>query len=101
MSRTIKILTIGKNKEVAEVLLRLINKEPDWIGILAINIDEAMMLFKEKDIDLVLFGSGIDESEELQLRNFFKNLKPNIILLQHYGGGSGLLKNEIYEALGL
>ncbi len=34
-----------------------------------------------------------------RLRNIFQFQQPEIIIIQHYGGGSGLLKNEIREAL--
>ena len=97
--KKIKILTIGRNAEIAAVLLRLINSNQAWEGMLALNDEEAKKLFAENSIDLVLLGSGIEEESERILRKFFTTLKPGIIILQHFGGGSGLLKNEINEAL--
>ena len=97
--KKIKILTIGRNAEIAAVLLRLINSNQAWEGMLALNDEEAKKLFAKNTIDLVLLGSGIEEESERILREFFTTLKPGIIILQHFGGGSGLLKNEINEAL--
>ena len=39
------------------------------------------------------------ESEELLVSSFRKQKPDIIIIIQHYGGGSGLLKNEITSAL--
>jgi Mg2+/Co2+ transporter CorC len=44
-------------------------------------------------------GSGIQYENEINLRSFFKKQNPNCIIIQHYGGGSGLLKSEILLAL--
>ncbi len=99
MDKKIKILTIGTHKEICDIVLRLINQDPGWEGHLAMNEQDAKSVFKDQDFDLVLLGSGIEEAMEERLRTFFKNMKPSIIILQHYGGGSGLLKGEIQEAL--
>jgi hypothetical protein len=33
------------------------------------------------------------------LRSYFKSVQPAVIIIQHYGGGSGLLSGEIRENL--
>jgi len=33
------------------------------------------------------------------LRGYFIKVNPAVIIIQHYGGGSGLLNNEILQAL--
>jgi hypothetical protein len=48
---------------------------------------------------LVLLGGGIEDESEDRLCAAFKALNPEIIIVQHYGGGSGLLTAEIYQAL--
>jgi len=45
-------------------------------------------------------GGGIEELSEDQLSAYFTSHNPDIKIVQHYGGGSGLLSAEIYEALG-
>jgi hypothetical protein len=48
---------------------------------------------------IVLLSNGIDAGSENKLRNYFSARNPCVIIIQHYGGGSGLLKNEILQAL--
>ncbi|GAC1379548.1 MAG: hypothetical protein NVSMB45_01790 [Ginsengibacter sp.] len=98
MIKKIKILIVGRNPQVAEVLLRLVNKNESWEGILAMSNTEAIQLFSENDFDIILLSSGIPDLEEDSLRKEFGK-RPDIIIIQHYGGGSGLLSNEILSAL--
>ena len=95
----INILYIGRHFEILSTVVRLINANVDWSGIGAMNDEEAKSLFREKKFEIVLLGSGITEESEKQLRNFFNKQNPNTAVIQHYGGGSGLLKTEILMAL--
>lgn len=94
------ILYIGNHPEILEIVVRLLNAMPGQFGIGASGSEQAQQLFCEYDIDLVLLGCGISESAESTLRAFFTNHKPGIVIVQHYGGGSGLLASEIWTALG-
>jgi len=60
---------------------------------------DAIQLFTESDFDLVLLCNGISKSAEDILCRYFRDKKPSIKIIQHYGGGSGLLSNEIIAAL--
>ena len=93
------ILIISTNGEVIEVLLRLVNNYENWIGKGVKSGKQAQQIFKENNFDIVLFGVGIPPKEELDLIQFFNAEKEDIIIIQHYGGGSGLLYNEIQFAL--
>ncbi|MEO5893144.1 MAG: hypothetical protein ABIQ31_23035 [Ferruginibacter sp.] len=95
----ITILAIGRHVEIMETLLRIIHKNEAWSAKAALTDDEAILLFDEFQFDIVLLSSGINEESENKLRAYFKNSNPSIIILQHYGGGSGLLSNEIRQAL--
>jgi hypothetical protein len=48
---------------------------------------------------LVLIGGGVDEESERKLKAEFEKVNAQIKIIRHYGGGSGLLFNEINEAL--
>lgn len=93
------ILYIGKNEPINHVMHRLINGHDSWQGYIADSIEEAMKMFRQHHINVVLLGNGLSEQEEQELRTTFTSQQPNIIIIQHYGGGSGLLENEIREAL--
>lgn len=93
------ILAIGRNPDILATVIRLINSHEGWHGTGAAEDEEAIELFQRHHYDVVLLTSGIDEISEAKLRKLFTHQHPDIIILQHYGGGSGLLENEILEAL--
>ncbi|QPH39391.1 response regulator [Pedobacter endophyticus] len=93
------ILYIGRDTEITTVMNRLLNARPEWKGICVCSDEEAIALCKENEIDLVLLGNGIDQQTEVDLRANLLALRPNVKIIQHYGGGSGLLYGEIMTAL--
>lgn len=95
----VNILYIGRHPEILETVVRLINANENWFGAGAETDETAMDLFKKINFNLVLLGCGIEEESEQMLREFFNNANPSCPIVQHYGGGSGLLKNEILSAL--
>jgi DNA-binding NtrC family response regulator len=94
-----QILVVGRHEEILNTLLRLINKNSDWNAKGTLQDNEAIRLFNEQKIEIVLLSSGIKEECEIKLCNYFMNKNPSVKIIQHYGGGSGLLSNEIYQAL--
>jgi len=95
----IKILAIGRDPSIMEVVIRLINNHDRWNGTGVCRDEEAVERFRDHAFDLVLLTNGITGEEENNLRNIFSKLNPDILIIQHYGGGSGLLYSEIREAL--
>jgi hypothetical protein len=95
MPQKINILYIGKHAEIMQTVVRLINNNENWMGKGTTDYDEAKAFFTEQSYDIVLLGCGIDEEDELLLRAFFKEKNPAAKVVQHYGGGSGLLYSEI------
>ena len=95
----VHILVIGRHQEIMETVLRLIHQNPDWEAKGCLTDEEAMRVFTEHSFDIVLLGGGIKQESENILRQFFVQQKPNIKIVQHFGGGSGLLSNEIQAAL--
>ena len=95
----IQILAIGRHAEILQTVVRLVNNNPEWNATGAGTDDEAILAFSTQAYKLVLFGGGIEKESEDRLCAAFRALKPDIIIVQHYGGGSGLLTAEIYQAL--
>ncbi|WP_200837092.1 response regulator receiver protein [Dyadobacter sp. 3J3] len=95
----VNILAIGRHEEILETVLRIINKSENWIAQGALTDEKAIALFEEQKFDIVLLSGGIKEECEAELRATFTQKDPEIIIIQHYGGGSGLLSNEIIYAL--
>ena len=94
-----EILVIGRHEEILQILLRLVNSHEQWHGIGTNTDQDAIRLFRERRFDIVLLSCGIDTVCENNLCENFRKLHPAIIIIQHYGGGSGLLTNEILQAL--
>jgi len=92
-----EILVIGRNVEIHEVVLRLINKNEAWLATGALTDAEVFAICEAKNFDMVLLGSGIEEESEEKLREYFLNINPHLPIVQHYGGGSGLLYCEIQQ----
>lgn len=97
--RKIELLVIGRHPQIMETVLQLINKNESWNAASALTDEEAIEKFHRHSFQLVLLGGGIQEASERKLRSLFTFHDPEIIIIQHYGGGSGLLSNEIMEAL--
>lgn len=91
----VEILAVGKHPEIMKTILRLINSKPEWNGTIAYSADEALTNSQTTAFNVVLLCAGLDEVEAQQIRAHFK-----VPIVQHYGGGSGLLYAEVYQALG-
>ena len=94
--KEIEILAVGKHPDIMPVILRLLNKKPNWTGHIAFSADEAIDKSRDIAFDLVLLGAGLTNAETRQLHAHF-----TVPVVQHYGGGSGLLYAEVYQALNI
>jgi len=98
-SEPIQILVICRHQEILQTILRLIRNKPEWEGTGTQPGEEAFSQIQSKKFDLVLLGAGIHPNEDQQLRQSLAEHQPEAPIVQHYGGGSGLLYAEIYQAL--
>jgi len=94
--KTLNFLVIGKNQEILDTLKRIIENNVGWKA--EIKSDETVCYdyIKENQVDIVLLSSGLEEKFENDIKVFCENLDKNVKVIDHYGGGSGLLKNEVY-----
>lgn len=93
------ILAIGRNADIMTVMHRLLNAPENWKGRTVTTDEAAMAAFRQEAFDIVLLCAGITPEEEVTLTAIFRRQSPDVIIKRHYGGGSGLLKNEILYAL--
>jgi hypothetical protein len=99
MQQKINIIYIGRNAEIRDLVVRLINKNEAWQG-LGIETKETLLeLPPEQYPELVLMGNGLSADEEESICELLITKYPGTKVIQHYGGGSGLLTGEIMEAL--
>ena len=99
MNRRTEILIIGRDESILQTVVRLVNNDPEWVGTGAATDEDAIEKFHHHHFDVVLLTNGIGDEEEKKLRKIFTHQDAGIIIIQHYGGGSGLLQSEIREAL--
>jgi len=97
--KKIQILVICNHGEILQTIIRLINNNEKWNATGTADIEKAIELFHQHKFDLVLLGSGINDEDENKLRKIFTLQNSDIKIIQHFGGGSGLLSNEIEAAL--
>lgn len=93
------ILYIGRDAEITVVMNRLLNARPEWKGLCVCSDEEAISMCRLQEIDLILLGNGINREEEMALKAKLVEIRPQVKIVQHYGGGSGLLYGEIMTAL--
>lgn len=91
----LNILYVGRQLEILNTVIRVINKNDHWNAAGAMNIEEVKSLCKESHYEIILLGSGLSEESEFILRCFLEKNSPSSVIVQHYGGGSGLLNSEI------
>lgn len=95
----LNILALGRNPEIMVVMNRLLNAVTGWHGITVSSPEEAIAALGQTSFHIVLLCAGISPEEETELTAQLKAINPSIIVKRHYGGGSGLLKNEIQFVL--
>jgi len=93
------ILIIGRHPQIMETVVRLIESQQGWSAKGAMIDEEAVAIFQQENFDLVLIGGGVEETSEEKLKEVFLMKNPAVKIIRHYGGGSGLLFNEIHEAI--
>lgn len=99
--KTLEFLLLGKNEAILAILLRLVNADENWNAIAFNDENEAQEYFQNHKIDIVLLSSGIEDHVEKQFTSFCLKQQPEVEVIEHFGGGSGLLKSEILHRLHL
>lgn len=93
---SLHFLVIGKNQQILETLKRIIENNEGWKAEIQTEENICYEYVKENQVDIVLLSSGLDEKFENDIKVFCSTLDKDVKIIDHYGGGSGLLKNEVY-----
>jgi len=94
--KTLQFLVIGKNQEILDTLKRIIENNEGWKAEIQSDENICYNYLKENQADIVLLSSGLEEQFEKDIKVFCESLDQDVKVIDHYGGGSGLLKNEVY-----
>ena len=85
-------------KTLAELLVRLVNQNEGFkaFGFSSLNSDLTESI---SDYDIILIAGGIADKDVELIQEIILNNNLHTKLIEHYGGGSGLLLQELYEAI--
>lgn len=97
--KKLEFLILGKNQAILEVLIRLVNANENWNAIGFNDENLAHDYFLKNKLDFVLLSSGIEDHIEKSFTSFCIETQPEVEVIEHFGGGSGLLQSEIYHRL--
>jgi len=93
------ILVVGRDRAILEVIKRLIDAHEGWHATITETEKAAVKAFEEKKYAIVFVSAGFSAPEEAAIRQKLTTLDPGVVVTRHYGGGSGLLENEILGIL--
>jgi len=96
---TLNILAVGRDRAILEVVQRLINSHELWAATVVITDEEAIAAFTRQRCPIVFVCAGVTTEEEQALRQRLSELDPSVTVIRHFGGGSGLLENEVRAIL--
>ena len=95
----LNILAIGRDPAILQVVERLINGHESWTARIVTTDEEAVTAFGQAKFSIVFVCAGVSMEEEKGLRRRLQQLDPEVVVTRHYGGGSGLLENEVLAIL--
>lgn len=93
--KALKFAVLGKNADILSILKRVIEQNDNWEAQIFDDEAECQTALLQSDFDILLFSSGLSESIEKELKAFTQQLPKDIRIIEHYGGGSVLLKSEV------
>lgn len=99
--KTLEFLVLGKNEPILTILLRLVNANENWNAVGFNDENLAQEYFLQNKIDMVLLSSAIEDHVEKEFTSFCLKANPEVEVIEHFGGGSGLLQSEILHRLHL
>ena len=93
------ILIVCTHQTIAATIGRLIDKIEGWKASVALSVNDALTNCNAQTFEAILIGSGVSQSEENTICAHLAAQNAKTPVIKHYGGGSGLLYAEIYQAL--
>lgn len=95
--KTLNFLVIGKHKEIVATLKRIIENNEGWFAEITHSETFCYEYLEKHNPDILLLSSGLELTFENEIKEYIENSQKTIKIIEHYGGGSGLLKAEVYQ----
>ena len=93
--RSLHFLVIGTNDVILETLVRVISSVDHWTAHSCQELESMFDYLKQEKVNVLLLSSGLEDEVERKIKTIVPFLYPETVVIAHYGGGSGLLKNEV------
>lgn len=93
------ILCACSHPKILEIMDRLVNKQEDWQSTTAPDLDTTLKNLNRTSFDVVLLGAGFGPNEQTIIEQELANNSSSTKIVNHFGGGSGLLYTEVIMAL--
>lgn len=93
--RSLHFLVIGTNEIILETLVRVITSMDRWTAHSCNELESMFEYLKQHEVNVLLLSSGLEEEVEQKIKTIVPFLYPETAVIEHYGGGSGLLRNEV------
>ncbi|MCY4779347.1 hypothetical protein ORI89_06780 [Sphingobacterium sp. UT-1RO-CII-1] len=93
---SLSFLVVGKNTDILQTLQRIIENNEGWKAEIMSDEMHCQAYLLEKPVDVLLLSSGLEAAFEKEMKIFARSLEKRVEVIEHYGGGSGLLKSEVY-----
>lgn len=98
-TKSCHLIVCCKHPEILETLLRVIHQKTVHTAVGCLCVNELNDLLLPAKADMVLIGSGFTDEEEQMILSGMQKNQPDIAVVFHYGGGSGLLHAEINNVM--
>ncbi|QTV04837.1 hypothetical protein [Faecalibacter bovis] len=95
----LNFVVYGKNNDIIETLVRIINKNQNWHALCIDNQSDLKNHILSHSTNILLFSSNIGKTETEEIEMWTTKNFPSVKQIHHYGGGGGLLNSEIQSAL--
>lgn len=96
---SIHFIVIGTNASIVRTLVRVISANENWTAFGCSDTNALYEHLKEVPTGVVLLSSGLDVATETAIKMQAIRITPTVKVIEHYGGGSGLLYTEVTMAL--
>ena len=95
----VKVLVIGKNVDIVQLLVKLTGKFKNLLVSGTTEETAILQIQEENAPDILIISCGLTDQSEQTIDAHIRLLHPSIKIIYHYGGGSGLLKGELQSVV--
>lgn len=95
------VLVVGKNEAIVDLLIKLVNKYPELFALGTCKLEEISSICQISPVDILLISSGLSAEQEEEITKIVCQIHPSVKMVEHFGGGSGLLRTELNQVLPL